>query len=180
MAEHYVDLQGRQPNSELLELDGSKDVINKLDVMTSKQFNRILVLNIIIATYAFIHVAVLASLCATTWHGERTVQKGLQGEKMTFAICNTPTVYFSILYGIDILGKVLVILFSIFFVIRVLRNKKTRRNEQQIWSIVMMITTAVSYNPLLSFVFLDIAINKTNVIFKRSRTKLNCHWIDSL
>ncbi len=102
MVEHYVDLQGRQPKSELLELDGSKDVINNLDVMTSKQFNRILVLNIIIAAYAFIHVAVLASLCATIWHGERTVGKGLQGEKMTYAICRAPTAYMGILYGVDI------------------------------------------------------------------------------
>ncbi len=133
--------------------------------MTSKQFNRILVLNIILSVCTFSHVVILASCCATVWHGEKTVENGLKGERLTYATCNPPKAYMGVLYGTDLLGRILVILFSIFYVVRVLRNKKTRRDEQQIWTIVMMVTTAVSYSPGLNIQYFNDVIIQPNFIF---------------
>lgn len=105
---------------ELLELEGANQAINKLDVMSSKQFNRLLVINIILTLYAFGHVIFLATCCATV--------KSVQGENLTYATCSPAKlsykIYMMILYLVDILGRLLIIMFWIFFVVRVLRSKK--------------------------------------------------------
>ncbi len=71
MADRNVGMEDRLSESELLKLDGGKEVIKILDVMTSNQINRILVLNILFAVITFGHVIILASCCATVLHGEK-------------------------------------------------------------------------------------------------------------
>lgn len=73
--------------------DGSKAYI-KLDVMTSKQFNRLTFLNIGILIYAFIHVIFISTACNTVWIRSVRMQ-GINDQPLTLS---TATPRFGIWY----------------------------------------------------------------------------------
>lgn len=119
----------------------------KLDVMTSKQFNRLTFLNMGILLYTFIHVIFISTACRTIWlKSVRT--KGINGEALTLQHCNAPRWYLGMLYVVDIIARSCLILFAIIFAIRIIRTKIVRSNEQ-VWTVIMIVMTGLSYNPLI-------------------------------
>lgn len=141
-------------NEGQLELQDSKGAVHKLDVMTSKQFNRMLFLNIILVVWTFVQVTVASSLCNTTWKGSKT-RKGVDGKDFTYTTCSPSTTYVVTMFFIDLFGRVVLIVLAILFIIRVFRAKKKHRSEEQAWAVMMLATTALSYSPGLNLLVLN-------------------------
>jgi len=135
---------------------------SKLDVMSSKQFNRLTFLNIGLILYTILHVVFIITACNTAWLGTFTVN-GIHGGHLTIETCNAPRYFMVPLYLLDISGRICLIILSLFFVIRIVRTT-IRRSTEQIWSVIMVVMTALSYNPFLAILILhDNIINVTNV-----------------
>ena len=62
--------------------NGCRTASNKLDVMSSEQFNLITGLNIVCVVYTFVHDIALAAACKTIWLVEVNT-KGIHGEPMS-------------------------------------------------------------------------------------------------
>jgi len=125
---------------------------NKLDVMTSKQFNRLTVISVAFVGYTFCHVMFLSSSCNTIWNDPYHV-KNADGKEISISSCKPPMIYLIPVIVIDIIGQVILIFFCVAFTIRVIRTK-VRKTAEQIWTVVMIVMTAISFNPIYNFVFL--------------------------
>ena len=64
-------------NSRDGDLDGFNNLsaVHKLDIMSSKQYNRLIVVNFLLILYTFGHVSVLFLCCQTVWKGERSSRR---------------------------------------------------------------------------------------------------------
>jgi len=139
--------------TEDVELCKSTTAVHKLDVMTSSQFNFLLHINIGLAIYTFGHAIGLTIVCHTSWGGSET-RKGLDGNMLTYATCIAPNPYMMVLYLADFVGRMVLIVLAILFVIRVVRASKKHKSEEQAWAVVMLVFTALSYSPMLNIKYL--------------------------
>ena len=134
--------------------------VHKLDVMGSTQYNRLVVVNLLLIVYTFGHVSVLFLCCQTVWKGEKT-EKGVRGEDLTYQTCNPSYVYLITLYIADLVGRTALIILAALFVIRVVRAPKAYKSEEQAWAVMMMALTALSYSPGLNLYILhDVLFNR--------------------
>lgn len=118
---------------------------NKLDVMTSKQFNRLTLLTVVIVAGTFLHVLFISIACNTVWL-EMIKTKGIKGEPLITSECKSPKSYMIPLLVLDLVTRSALIVLSIVFTIRIIQTKIPRRLEQ-IWAVIMVLMTAWSYNP---------------------------------
>lgn len=91
--------------------------------------------------------------------------KGLHGEPLTLSKCNAPTYYMVPLYVVDIVGSICLIMFSIVFAIRII-STTIRRSKEQIWIMIMVVMTGLSYNPTLAIDMLHGRVLNANNIMK--------------
>ena len=131
-------------------------VSTKLEVMTSNQFNIIIKINIILGVITFVHIVCVSILCRTVWNGviPRDMSKFVKNLPVRACRIHKSPYDYAMRYT-DIVGQVLLMVFSVVFAIRVLGNKKIRVSREQIWCVFMVISTSLSYNPLgmLSTIF---------------------------
>jgi len=147
-----LDSEGIEDKCEELCKDFSPS--HKLDVLTSKKINRFITFILIVIVFTFIHVSALSSLCNTVWH-DKTGSLGSLGKKMVVSTCRPSLVYMKVLLAFDIFWSTVLIILAIAFAIRIIRTKM-KRNPQQIWALFLVVTSALSYNPLGSiFTFKD-------------------------
>ena len=134
---------------------------HKLDMMKSSQFNRLILFNLFVIAYTFLHVTTVTTLCRTAWYGTKMV-KGVRGEALKIETCTPSLPYMKALYLFDLFGRSALIIFAAIFTIRVI-GSKIGRSEEQIWAIFMVVATALSYNPTLNiWVLHDHLFNATN------------------
>lgn len=118
---------------------------NKLDVMTSKQFNRLTLLTAAITAGTLLHVLMISIACNTVWLGPITTN-GTNGETLITSECKAPKSYMIPLFVLDLVARSGLIVLSIVFTVRIIRTNVPRSIEQ-IWTVVMVVMTAWSYNP---------------------------------
>ena len=131
-------------------------VCTKLEVMTSNQFNTLITINIVLAAITFVHIVIISILCRTVWNGAIPQDMSKFVRNVPVKACFKSVPYDHALRYTDLVAKVLLMLFSIVFAIRVLGNKRMRVSREQSWCVFMVISTSLSYNPLgtlLSIVF---------------------------
>jgi len=123
--------------------------IHKLGVLSSHQFNRLLLINILLGAYIILHIFTVSVLCGTVWKRSKTT-KNLEGEMFTYQTCKLDRTYMIVLYSVDQFGRALLIITAILFTIRIVFAKKQHKSEEQAWAVMMLCTTAISYTPALS------------------------------
>lgn len=72
-----------------MQIEDNSVASNKLDVMSSKQFNRITFLNLAVVFYSFVHVIFISTACRTVW-AQSVQTKGIHGDPLTISKCNAP------------------------------------------------------------------------------------------
>lgn len=136
-------------------------VYHKLDVMTSTQLNRLVILNFAIIIATFVHVAFLTCACNTIWAGKMFIV-GVRGEKLEVRSCNPPLFYNAVIHGTDLIARLALIILSVIFTIRISRTKM-RGTREQLWVVLMVLTTSLSYNPTMNlFKLHDFCFNQGN------------------
>lgn len=85
-----------------VEIGDGPSASNKVDVMTSKQFNWLSVVNIVLVAYTFLHVIFLYFTCNTIWFDPRPAKK-VHGEDRYRDVC-PPKMYLFTLLVVDIIG----------------------------------------------------------------------------
>lgn len=153
MSDSNSDLDYEKGRADDVELCHDTPAIHKLDVMTSGQFNWLLYINIGLTIYTFGHVLGLIVLCQTSWAGSKT-EPNIDGTPFTYATCIPNRMYMIVLYMGDFLGRMLLIVLAILFVIRVARAFHKHRSQEQAWAVVMLFFTALSYTPALNIMYL--------------------------
>lgn len=126
-----------------VELCHDTPAVHKLDVMSSGQFNFLFNINIALTIYTFAHVLGLIVFCQTRWAGSKT-GPNIDGTPLTYATCIPNRRYMIVLYIGDFLGRMLLVVLAILFVIRVARAYAKHRSQEQAWAVVMLLFTALS------------------------------------
>lgn len=104
-------------------------VSNKLDVMTSKQFNHITVLNIDLVVYTFLGVVILSAVCNTVWY-EPDIRKIAYGKEVAVRKCRPSNAYSGALIIIDIIGRCTLFILCIAYTIRIARTKGAKHGNK--------------------------------------------------
>lgn len=81
-----------------VELRHDTAAVQKLEVLRSSQFNRLLFIDIGLMIFTFLHVSILTILCRTAWKGSKT-RKGVEGKMITYPTCSPDNTFLIILYS---------------------------------------------------------------------------------
>jgi len=122
----------------------------KLDVLTSKQFNRLAVINLSLMIYTIALTAIYCGLCNSVW--KRTHKhKTADGKEVDLGSCLPSQLINGVFQMIDIIGRCTIITVCVVFTVRIIRTKVPRTPEQ-LWTVGMIVMTAISFNPGLPIV----------------------------
>lgn len=119
-------------DAEGVTIQAESKAVHKLDVMTSTQFNRLCIINVVITVLTFIHVLALYLSCQTVWKGSVTM-KGVSGEALKLQTCDPSKVYMIVLYIVDLVTRCGLIVLSIMFLVRIWLSSKVHRSEEQVF-----------------------------------------------
>jgi len=142
----------------------------KLDVMTSKQFNILTIINVVLWGYTLLHVTFLSVACNTIWYLPQP-RKNVNGIEIDAGMCWPPTIYTTTIYVVDIIAGSALILLCIAFTVRVCTTH-IHRSREQIWTLVMLLMSAISYNPSDPLVFLHDYILSSSYSWQMNSTWL--------
>lgn len=104
------ELPTKEVEKNELSLMTQKDGVDKLDVMTSKEFNRLWFINGFLFAVTCVHVLGIYLSCATIWKAPDLVAEGLCDETLTLKTCKPFAVYMIVIFLMDLAGRCFLIL----------------------------------------------------------------------
>lgn len=121
---------------------------HKLDILHSRQINRIMKVNVIVWVFCLVYVMSAAILANTVYLRYKTIKRANNPPKLMRTVDYSPAFFF-LEFGMTCLATLGMIILAIVYPLRVYRNNRYPVTDEMIWVSISLVANAFTVSPML-------------------------------